>query len=93
MVIIKKFDVMSLAKIQGVLMALMGIIIGLFYAIFGTVMSVFAGAGGLAGFGILSIIIFPILYGVIGFVGGALSAFIYNFVADKIGGIEMELEK
>jgi hypothetical protein len=33
----------------------------------------------------------PFLYGVMGFVGGAIIAGVYNLVAGKIGGIEIEL--
>ena len=34
----------------------------------------------------------PILYGVIGFIGGAISALIYNFIAKLTGGLEFTLE-
>jgi len=41
-------------------------------------------------FGIAAIVVFPILYGVMGFVFAALAATVYNLVAAKIGGIEVE---
>ncbi len=34
------------------------------------------------------LIIFPIVYGIIGFVAGAITALIYNLVAKFTGGIE-----
>ncbi|MCX6953093.1 MAG: hypothetical protein NTV51_13145, partial [Verrucomicrobia bacterium] len=34
----------------------------------------------------------PVLYAVMGFIGGVLSAAIYNLVAKWIGGIEVEVE-
>lgn len=34
----------------------------------------------------------PILYGIIGFVMTALSCFVYNLIAQWVGGIEFELE-
>src|SRR5271163_4683962 len=45
-----------------------------------------------AGFGLASFIFFPILYGVIGGIGGALMALIYNLAAGWIGGLEVEVE-
>jgi hypothetical protein len=32
------------------------------------------------------------MYGLIGFIAGALSALIYNIFAGMVGGIEMEVE-
>jgi len=43
--------------------------------------------------GAAAIIILPIMYGIFGFIGGAIGAWIYNLVAGWIGGIEIELEK
>jgi hypothetical protein len=37
-------------------------------------------------------ILMPIFYAVLGFGIGALSAFVYNFAARSIGGVELELE-
>ena len=34
----------------------------------------------------------PIMYGLMGFVMGAIGALIYNLIAGWVGGIEMELE-
>jgi len=41
-----------------------------------------------SGVGIFFIILLPILYAVLGFIGGVISAAIYNLVAGWIGGIE-----
>ena len=32
------------------------------------------------------------MYGVMGFIGGAIGAFVYNLVAGVVGGIEIEVE-
>ena len=40
-------------------------------------------------FGIGSIITIPIFYGVMGFIFGMITAFIYNLVAGWIGGLEI----
>ena len=45
-------------------------------------------AGMMFGFGIFM----PIIYGVIGFVGGIVAAALYNLFARWIGGIEVEVE-
>lgn len=37
-------------------------------------------------------IIMPVVYGIFGFVGGAISAFIYNLVAKVTGGLEFTFE-
>jgi len=42
-------------------------------------------------FGIGAIVIVPIFYGAIGFIGGIISAAIYNLIGSTIGGIEVEI--
>jgi hypothetical protein len=42
-------------------------------------------------FGVGAIICFPVMYGAMGFIFGAIGAFIYNLVAQMIGGVEIEL--
>jgi hypothetical protein len=91
MVVIKNVDIMSWAKIN----ALFGIVFGLFYgiifALFATTFGISQGMPGVEAFGLLSIIIFPIIYAIIGLIGGAIVAFLYNVFAAKIGGIKVEL--
>ena len=43
-------------------------------------------------FGVGSIILFPIVYGIMGFIGGLITAVLYNLLAGFVGGIEMELQ-
>jgi len=57
-----------------------------------------SGAFGLSGvmpgvevFGLLSIIMFPIIFAICGFTGGAITALLFNFFAEKIGGIQANL--
>jgi hypothetical protein len=99
---VKRIGVLSLAKVQGVVMAAVGLIIGLiyglFFMIFGAVMmsaggkgSGSAAAGGVVG-GLAMMIFIPVFYALLGFALGALSAFIYNVAANAIGGLELELE-
>ncbi|RMG82927.1 MAG: hypothetical protein D6707_01960 [Bacteroidetes bacterium] len=91
---LKRIGVLSLAKLQAVLMAFVGLIAGISYAIMGATFASLAGSAGLgAGLGFLAIIIFPILYAIFGFIGGAIEAFLYNLVAGWVGGIEMDFEQ
>jgi len=88
---VKKIDILSLAKVQGLVMAAIGLLMGLFFASLGTAMSSMMGSS--QGFGFAAVIFMPIMYGIFGFVGGAIGAFIYNLVAGWIGGIKLELKK
>lgn len=88
---IKSIDIMSWAKIH----ALFGIVFGLFYGIMFAVMGAAVGASrgmpGVEAFGVLSIVIFPIIFAICGFIGGAIMALLYNLFAGKLGGVQVEL--
>ena len=94
--VLKRVGVLSIAKIEALIMACFGLIIGLFYGLFlgalGAMMPASRGGAAVGGFGILAVFIFPVIYAVIGFIAGALVAVIYNFAAGFMGGIELELE-
>jgi hypothetical protein len=38
------------------------------------------------------VIAVPIFYGAVGFVAGALSAALYNWISSFVGGIQLEME-
>ncbi|MGA9812387.1 MAG: DUF3566 domain-containing protein [Terriglobales bacterium] len=91
---IKSVGVLSCAKMMGVLHGCMGLLFIPFFLIAGLASmaaqqanSAIGGAAMLA-FGILA----PVIYGAMGFVIGAIGAFIYNLVAKWLGGIEIQLE-
>ena len=93
--IIKSFNPMSVAKLSGAMYAAMGFIFGAFMAL----ISLFrtgaaASQSGIMGvvFGMGAIIFLPIMYGILGLVSGFIGALIYNFIAGKIGGIEIVTE-
>lgn len=88
---LNKIGILSVAKVNAVVGAILGLIWGIFAAI-GTTFAVLEGLGFMAGLGLWSIIVFPIIYALIGFIGGAIGAFLYNLVAGWIGGIEIELK-
>jgi hypothetical protein len=100
--VIKRLGIFSVAKIYSVVMAgiglLIGIPFGLIMIIFGAAMMSAAGrdsaaGGGVGiGLGIFYMIGLPIIYAVLGFIFGAIGALIYNMASGIIGGVEMELE-
>jgi hypothetical protein len=96
--VIRRVNPMSVAKVGGALYGLIGLIIGacvslIFVAVGASAQSARPG-GALVGmlFGAGAIVVMPIFYGVGGFIGAALSALLYNFLAGNIGGIEIEVD-
>ena len=93
------------AILSGIMGLIIGIVYTL---IFSFILSLFAGIpsatgnasglGGLevlglfAGFGMLSIVIIPVVLAILGFLTGAAGAFIYNLIAGWVGGYEVEFE-
>ncbi|MDX1438744.1 MAG: hypothetical protein R3284_02470 [Rubricoccaceae bacterium] len=95
--VLTRIEPMSMAKVYAVLGALYGLLIGLPFACFasmvGSQLSQFGDGGGAAGgIGILALIMYPIFGAIGGFIGGLISAFVYNLVAGWVGGIEMEFD-
>jgi hypothetical protein len=97
--VIRKVGIASVVKVAGVLYAILGFLIGACFALFALVGFGAASAGseevpGWLGsvFGIGAIIILPIFYGVLGAIGGAVIAALYNHVAGMTGGIEMDVQ-
>ncbi len=92
MITIKRVGVLQLAKILGVLYLLMSAIFCLPAGVFMMLIGGFQGQeqGFIGGIGMFFL---PVLYGVGGFIGGAISAALYNVVAGLVGGIELELQQ
>ena len=90
---IKSVGVLSFAKIMGAVygaLRLLAIPICLIGGLAGMASGQEGGIG--AGIGIVILGIFaPFLYGAMGFVFGALTAWVYNLMASWIGGIQIEL--
>jgi hypothetical protein len=100
---IKRIAPLQTGKMLGVLYACLGLI---FLPIFmlagaagafaqhsqGTGASPTAPAAAVAGIMFGMGILMPVIYGVMGFIGGVLGAAVYNLVARWIGGIELEVE-
>ena len=97
--VLKSVGVMSCGKIAGTLYGLMGVLIGGILALFST-LGLALGQGSssqgpawfAAIFGVGAIVFVPIVYGIMGFIGGLITALLYNLLAGFVGGIEMELQ-
>jgi hypothetical protein len=91
---ITRVSPMSVAKISGVLYALMGLI-------FGAIVSALAMVGAMAPdseggalgtiFGVAAIVILPLFYGCLGFLMTLLMAALFNLAAGWTGGVEVEV--
>jgi hypothetical protein len=87
--------------VSAILNALLGLIAGFFISAGALFMSAIASRmsespeSGLfaALFGVGAIIFMPIIYGIMGFIMGLITAWLYNLVAGWVGGIEMEFEQ
>ena len=96
---LKHIDVLSLAKVSAVLSAIWGFIAALLslpFLAYGAQMASLAGAAAtpiplMAGIGVLIIVVMPILMAIMGFVMGAVGAFLYNVVAGWVGGVKLDL--
>ena len=85
---LKKFGVMSLAKVEAVLIAIFAFLEALIIFPF----MLLGGGLGIV-FGVVLLIAFPIGGAIAGFILGAIVALAYNFVAARVGGIEMEFDQ
>lgn len=98
--VLKRVGVLSAGKVLAVLQGGVGLMIGAIVslvAVLGASLgNALAEEGGAAFagliFGVGAIVIFPICYAIMGFVGGIIGAAIYNLVAGFTGGIELDLE-
>jgi len=102
---IRRVNVASAAKIGGTLYAILGLIFGVIVALISMAGAGFAAAAQndpemprmmasmiSAMFGVGAIVVLPIFYGVMGLIGGALLAAIYNLVAGFTGGLVVDVE-
>ncbi len=91
---INSVGVLSCAKISAIVYGAISLIIMPFVLLAGLFMSILprtenAPPGGLL---VLFALIMPFFYAAIGFVVGALGAFVYNLAAKWVGGIEIDLQ-
>jgi len=91
---VKSVGVLSVAKIMGLIYGCLGLIVAPVFLLIGVLGSLagqqktsFAGV-----FGIAFAVLMPVLYGVMGFICGALGGLLYNLFAKLVGGFELELD-
>jgi hypothetical protein len=98
-VVLRRIGVWSVARIAGAMYAVIGLIVGLMIAAFSMIGAGFAAATQNQDFpswlttifGVAAVFLFPILYGGLGLVFGALAAALYNFLSGIVGGVELEV--
>lgn len=93
---VTRVGVASIGKIVGIIYAAIGVLAGL--AIFGVslfdpLMGGRQAGGGFPSwaFGVGVVILGPVFYGVIGFLAGAFTGWVYNLAARSVGGIHLDL--
>lgn len=95
---ITRIEPLQAAKIYGLITGLISLVFVPFFLLFSAVPALLSteDTGGLAalgiGMGLAFMVILPVVYAFFGFIFGFLSALIYNAVAKRIGGIEVEVE-
>ena len=100
---IRKLGVLSVAKIQSAIMLVISLLISIPYGLIVIIYSLAGGTlvggdtglmvgGGGVILGLMIMIGLPILYGIMGFIGGCIAALLYNLFSAWVGGIEIEVE-
>jgi hypothetical protein len=97
--IVKSVGVLSVAKIMGLLYGGLGLLFVPFFLLAAAIggsaasqqKSPLPGIFGV-GLGVGLAIMMPIFYGAMGFLFGAIGAFLYNVIAKWIGGFELDME-
>lgn len=87
---LKRIVPASLARVSGFLYAVLGLIIGSVLFIASLVAA--ANGKGFKWYGVLLLVMVPVLYGLMGLVAGYVGSWLYNFGAGRVGGIEVEVE-
>ena len=93
---IKAVGVLSVAKVMGAIYGAMGLLFLPLFLLMGVVTSMMPKQNGQNPFRLVFGLVFalfaPVIYGAIGFIFGAIFAFVYNLVAKWFGGIEVHVQ-
>jgi len=94
--VVKSIGVVSVAKMYGAICAAAGLLIGILFALASVVGAGLAESsevgflGPMLGAG--AVVALPIVYGIMGFIAGAIGAVLYNVFAGMVGGVRIEVE-
>ena len=99
MATIKRIGPGSAFKVGLITYAFVGLVVGVIMACVSMVAGSLAGIADAGvgarvlglGFGFGAIIIAPIMYGIVGGIGAALGAVVYNLAAGWVGGLEVDI--
>ena len=83
---IKSFNVMQTAKVMGAVYFVLGLAVSLFI-----ILPVSMARRGPAHGRFFMAVLSPFIYGVLGFVCSAVVCWLYNLIAERLGGIEVEV--
>ncbi len=94
MAVVKRIGVLSLAKVYASILAVVGLAQGIGYAIMYAVNPNAVPQMMDLGFnvGYAAILVMPILSALSGFISGVVFAWLYNFFAAKMGGVQLDME-
>jgi len=90
--VINRVRPLTAAKVVGLLYAILGLAMGAIVSVVSVFGGFSAGRGdpGLV-FGIAAVVFFPVAYGIAGFVMTLIISWLYNGLANLVGGIEVDL--
>jgi hypothetical protein len=95
MATVKRISPGSAFKMGLALYGILGLILGVIFALISMLGGAFAPGVQLGAFrmffGMGAIIMFPVCYGIVGGIGGAILTFLYNLVAGWVGGLEVDI--
>jgi hypothetical protein len=94
MSVLKRVSPASAFRVGLVAYGILGLVLGLFcslIAVAGASFAPHARMPFLGRVGIFAVILCPIVYGIIGGIGAAIGAVIYNLVAGWVGGLEVDI--
>lgn len=89
---LKNINPVQLALVNAVVYGMVGLLIAVLMLPFSAMMAAMHTPMAGFGMGVFGIIIFPIIYGALGFVGGLVVALFYNIAAGWTGGAEITLD-
>lgn len=93
---LRRVNPVQFALVTATLYAIIGFIFALLWLPFGAMMASMPGTGTHwfgAGLGVIALIVWPVMYFILMFIGGLITAALYNVVAAWTGGIEVTLEQ